>query len=37
MPLVAAEKMWESTKVRQFNNTEYLMKGALYVIRNSGI
>jgi hypothetical protein len=31
------KKMWERTKVRQFNDTEYLMKGALYVIRKGGI
>jgi hypothetical protein len=34
--LVAAEEMWERTKVRQFNDTEYLMKGALYVTRKGG-
>lgn len=36
MPLVAAEKMWERTKVGQFNDTEYLMKGALYVSNKKG-
>jgi hypothetical protein len=36
VPLVAAEEMWERTKARQFNNTEYLMKGALYVTRKGG-
>jgi hypothetical protein len=36
VPLVAAEKVWERTKVRQFNGTNYLMKGALYVIRKAG-
>jgi len=28
--------VWERTKVRQFNGTDYLMKGALYVIRKAG-
>ena len=37
MPLVAAEKMWERTIVGQFNDTEYLMKGALYVVRKGGV
>ena len=37
MPMVAAEKMWERTKVRHFNDTEYtIMKGALYVTRKVG-
>ena len=37
VPLVVAEKMWERTKVRQFNDTEYIMKGALYETRKVGI
>ena len=38
MPLLAAEKMWERNKVRQFNDNECLiMKGTLYVIRKAGI
>ena len=36
VPQVAAEKMWERTKLRQFNDTENLMKGALCVIRKTG-
>jgi hypothetical protein len=36
VPQVAAEKMCERTKVRQFNDTECLMKGALYVTRKGG-